>query len=320
MPPRSSRRPAPCTPPSTTYPCPRPCPPRRSCGSLPTPTGSPATWPGRCRARRRRQPRRGTRFHGWVEGLFGEQPLLDRSDLEGAADDDLVDDADLATLQAAFLAGPYAATPPHRVEAPFQLVLGGRVVRGRIDAVYLRPDGGYDVVDWKTGCAGLGPAAAGRLPRGLGADRRASPSQPWERRSTTSPAARSCATTTSPAPPSSPSWCLWPADVSPIGTGDRGAAGRAGEVEVHGEGAVVAHVEGEDVLGAYVLRPHAAAPARGRAAPRGWYDGYVAPRASADQPLAQRGTDAGQVEVAQDHDRLRHPRHPPHDRPQLAQL
>ncbi len=95
--------------------------------------------------------RRGTRFHGWVEGLFGERPLLDRSDLEGAADDDLVDDADLAALQAAFLAGPYATTPPHRVEAPFQLVLGDRVVRGRIDAVYLRPDGGYDVVDWKTG-------------------------------------------------------------------------------------------------------------------------------------------------------------------------
>jgi DNA helicase-2/ATP-dependent DNA helicase PcrA len=36
------------------------------------------------------------------------------------------------------------------VEAPFQLVLGDRVVRGRIDAVY-RTDDGYDVVDWKTG-------------------------------------------------------------------------------------------------------------------------------------------------------------------------
>jgi ATP-dependent DNA helicase UvrD/PcrA len=101
--------------------------------------------------------RRGTRFHGWVEGIFGEQPLLDRSDLEGAADDDLVGDADLESLQAAFLAGPYATTPPHRVEAPFQLVLGGRVVRGRIDAVYLRPDGGYDVIDWKTGAQSSDP-------------------------------------------------------------------------------------------------------------------------------------------------------------------
>ncbi|HYN75306.1 MAG TPA: ATP-dependent DNA helicase, partial [Candidatus Limnocylindria bacterium] len=101
--------------------------------------------------------RRGTRFHAWVEGLFDAQPLLDRSDLEGAADDDLVDDADLASLQAAFLAGPYSATPPHRVEAPFQLVLGQRVVRGRIDAVYRRADGGFDVVDWKTGSATSDP-------------------------------------------------------------------------------------------------------------------------------------------------------------------
>ncbi len=101
--------------------------------------------------------RRGTRFHGWVEGLFDTQPLLDRSDLEGAADDDLVDDAELGDLQAAFLAGPYSSTPPHRVEAPFQLVLDGRVVRGRIDAVYLRPDGGYDVIDWKTGSSAADP-------------------------------------------------------------------------------------------------------------------------------------------------------------------
>ena len=101
--------------------------------------------------------RRGTRFHAWVEGLFGEQPLLDRSELGGAADDDLVDDESLAALQAAFLAGPYAVQPPYRVEAPFQLVLGQRVVRGRIDAVYLRADGGFDVVDWKTGSAASDP-------------------------------------------------------------------------------------------------------------------------------------------------------------------
>jgi DNA helicase-2/ATP-dependent DNA helicase PcrA len=93
---------------------------------------------------------RGTRFHAWVESLFGVVPLLDRSDLGGAADDDLVDDERLAELQRAFLAGPYAGQPPYRVEAPFQLVLGEQVVRGRIDAVY-RTGSGYDVVDWKTG-------------------------------------------------------------------------------------------------------------------------------------------------------------------------
>jgi DNA helicase-2/ATP-dependent DNA helicase PcrA len=99
---------------------------------------------------------RGTRFHAWVESLFGERPLLDRFELEGAADDDLVPDESLGGLQAAFLAGPYATEPPHRVEAPFQLVLGGRVVRGRIDAVY-RTAEGYDVIDWKTGRGAADP-------------------------------------------------------------------------------------------------------------------------------------------------------------------
>ena len=39
---------------------------------------------------------------------------------------------------------------PYAVEAPFALVLDGQVVRGRIDAVYAEPDGGYLLVDWKT--------------------------------------------------------------------------------------------------------------------------------------------------------------------------
>ena len=42
---------------------------------------------------------------------------------------------------------------PHAVEAPFALVLGGQVVRGRIDAVYAEPatsGADYLVIDWKT--------------------------------------------------------------------------------------------------------------------------------------------------------------------------
>jgi DNA helicase-2/ATP-dependent DNA helicase PcrA len=92
--------------------------------------------------------RRGTRFHGWVEALFGQQTLLDPEDLPGAADA-YVDDADLAALQKAFLRGPYADLRPLRIEAPFALAIGGRVVRGRIDAVYEMLDG-FEVVDWKT--------------------------------------------------------------------------------------------------------------------------------------------------------------------------
>ena len=93
--------------------------------------------------------RRGTRFHAWVEARFGQRPLLDPDELPGASDAHLRDD-DLARLQAAFLASEFAERRPHRVEEPFQLVVGGRVVRGRIDAVYAT-DAGWEVVDWKTG-------------------------------------------------------------------------------------------------------------------------------------------------------------------------
>jgi DNA helicase-2/ATP-dependent DNA helicase PcrA len=93
--------------------------------------------------------RRGTRFHAWVEDLYGDRPLLDSDDLPGAADDEM-NDAELAELQQRFLASPYGDRRPLAIEAPFELVVGGRVVRGRIDAVYADGDG-YDVIDFKTG-------------------------------------------------------------------------------------------------------------------------------------------------------------------------
>jgi DNA helicase-2/ATP-dependent DNA helicase PcrA len=101
-----------------------------------------------------RAARFGTRFHAWVESYFGQQLLLDPDDLPGAADEDIVDDTDLTELMDAFRDGPFGETSPYEIEAPFALALGGRVIRGRIDAVYqvVRPDGsrGYDVIDWKT--------------------------------------------------------------------------------------------------------------------------------------------------------------------------
>ncbi len=91
---------------------------------------------------------RGTRFHAWVEAEFGQQSLLELDDLGDAADTD-IDDAELTALQEAFRRGPYASRAPYRVEAPFALAVAGRVVRGRIDAVYETLTG-YEVVDWKT--------------------------------------------------------------------------------------------------------------------------------------------------------------------------
>ena len=96
------------------------------------------------------QARRGSRFHKWVEELYGAVPLLEPEDLPGAGDADVADD-ELEQLQQRFLADGWGERRPVAVEQPFELVVGGRLVRGRIDAVYDRPDGGFDVIDYKTG-------------------------------------------------------------------------------------------------------------------------------------------------------------------------
>ena len=91
----------------------------------------------------------GTRFHAWVEARFGQQEILDPDELSGRGDSEIDDDTDLQQLIEKFNAGPFAERTPFAVEPPFALVLGGQVVRGRIDAVY-ESETGFLVVDWKT--------------------------------------------------------------------------------------------------------------------------------------------------------------------------
>ncbi|MEU3195578.1 UvrD-helicase domain-containing protein [Streptomyces sp. NPDC006996] len=99
--------------------------------------------------------RRGTRFHAWVEARFEALtlPMLDPDELPGS-DAEIDDERDLEALKEAFEHTEYAHRTPYRVEAPFQLTIAGRVVRGRIDAVY-KEEGEhgttYEIVDWKTG-------------------------------------------------------------------------------------------------------------------------------------------------------------------------
>ncbi|WP_343572471.1 UvrD-helicase domain-containing protein [Mycobacterium sp.] len=95
----------------------------------------------------------GNAFHDWVERFYGAERLFDLADLPGAADTEIAQrDADeLAVLQDAFLASPWAARTPMAVEVPFEMDIGDTVVRGRIDAVFAESDGGATVVDWKTG-------------------------------------------------------------------------------------------------------------------------------------------------------------------------
>lgn len=60
---------------------------------------------------------------------------------------------DLSTMRANFLASPWASRTPVDVEVAVETVLGGRALRGRIDAVFAEDDG-FIVLDWKTGSPG----------------------------------------------------------------------------------------------------------------------------------------------------------------------
>ncbi len=109
-----------------------------------------------------RAARNGSRFHAWVERYFteamaggglGSSPLVDPDDLPDRADAGAADEATLRELCEAFARGRYGATVPYAVEAPVSLLLAGRVVRGRIDAVYRAPAGG--------GARGAAPRASG---------------------------------------------------------------------------------------------------------------------------------------------------------------
>jgi DNA helicase II / ATP-dependent DNA helicase PcrA len=123
-------------------------------------------------ARRLRRPvplkpkplaRRGTAFHLWLEQRWAGERLLDVDELPGAQDAETGADADFEALRAAFEASRWANLTPAEVEVPFEMVIAGVVVRGRMDAVFFDPDDDPDlygprwlVVDWKTGAVPTG--------------------------------------------------------------------------------------------------------------------------------------------------------------------
>jgi DNA helicase-2/ATP-dependent DNA helicase PcrA len=113
-----------------------------------------------------RSARFGTRFHHWVENYFkgrlpsgglGQQHLIDLDDLPDRADASTDDEQELRELCEAFAAGRFGSAMPYAIEAPFSIWMAGRLIRGRIDAVYQQPASpaggaaGFQVVDWKTG-------------------------------------------------------------------------------------------------------------------------------------------------------------------------
>jgi len=104
--------------------------------------------------------RRGTQFHAWVEKQFSAMTLFDDIDLDYF--DPIEEDGKLEDLKKAWQSSEYANRTPAAIEVPFESVVAGVLIRGRIDAVYETPDG-FEVVDWKTGSKQLGASAAIQL-------------------------------------------------------------------------------------------------------------------------------------------------------------
>lgn len=101
----------------------------------------------------------GTLIHSWLEERGKRQiPLVDPEPYE----DHSVDGEWVAGLKAAFRATRFAGTKAALVEQPFALVVGDFVIRGQIDAIFERDDGGWEIVDWKTGRSPADPAGPER--------------------------------------------------------------------------------------------------------------------------------------------------------------
>ncbi|HEY6296611.1 MAG TPA: ATP-dependent DNA helicase [Streptosporangiaceae bacterium] len=140
-----------------------PLPARLSVSSLVSLARDPAELARQVRRPMPRPPahkaRQGTAFHQWLEQRYGQQRLIDDSDLFGLGDDAAGDgagggpgDGDLGELRARFERSEWSDRWPVAVEVPFETLVGDRLIRGRIDAIFADSrTGGYDVVDWKTG-------------------------------------------------------------------------------------------------------------------------------------------------------------------------
>ena len=107
--------------------------------------------------------RRGTAFHAWIEQHYARAALVDVLELPGAADEDADDGADLEALKDRFLTSEWADRTPEEIEVSVETWIDGIAVRGRIDAVFPRGDGGFVIVDWKTGARPSGAAMRARV-------------------------------------------------------------------------------------------------------------------------------------------------------------
>ncbi|MGB5953083.1 MAG: PD-(D/E)XK nuclease family protein, partial [Ornithinimicrobium sp.] len=115
----------------------------------------------------------GTGLHAWIEQHYARPTLWDHvggealevttpATYEAVADsrdsdtpenlaEYTVESGELEQMQRRFLSSSWADQRPVAIELAVTTHLAGRTIRGRIDAVFKRSDGGYTVVDWKSG-------------------------------------------------------------------------------------------------------------------------------------------------------------------------
>lgn len=91
---------------------------------------------------------RGTAFHLWVERHLRGNSIFDDEDFDLLQP--IEEDRTLEELKALWLKSEWADRQAHKVEVPFETVIAGTLVRGRIDAIY-KSEQGFEVIDWKTG-------------------------------------------------------------------------------------------------------------------------------------------------------------------------
>jgi DNA helicase-2/ATP-dependent DNA helicase PcrA len=105
---------------------------------------------------------RGTAFHLWIEHHLKGSSIFDDEEFDLLQP--IEEDRSLEDLKSAWLQSEWAdrAIRPEEVEVPFETVIAGTLVRGRIDAVY-RTDSGFEVIDWKTGSKTLDEDSAIQL-------------------------------------------------------------------------------------------------------------------------------------------------------------
>jgi DNA helicase-2/ATP-dependent DNA helicase PcrA len=82
-----------------------------------------------------------------VERHLGKPQLLAEDELEWES---LLSDNELKELKDAWLASDWSQKRPVEIELPFEIIIEGTLLRGRVDAVYESANG-IEVVDWKTG-------------------------------------------------------------------------------------------------------------------------------------------------------------------------